>query len=216
MTIPWALVLLALAATAHADTDWSTGLVTATGIGIADRHAPSPAAAREPARHAAEDAARKKLAAQIPALPLAGGGKVGDKLGDAAIKARVDRAVAAAIVVDAIPETDGSYRVTMGVPVEAIRQALAGGPRALGTGDGDAAAAVIVVEGVPAAAKPAIGWTVESLAAPTLWVKAVPAWAKDAPRLKAKSASSGTITLSGKVTGDLRGGDATLFVIVQN
>lgn len=212
MTKAAAFVLLALAtfALARADTDWSSGLVTATGIGIADRHAPSPAAARDPARHAAEDAARKKLAAQIPGLPLAGGGKVGDQLGDAATKARVDRAVAAAIVVDTTPETDGSYRVTMGVPVEAIRQAVSGGPRALAGAED--APAVVVVEGVPAGAKPAVGWKVESLAAPMLWVRKEPAWAKGAPRVKARTASAGVI----QIAGDLRGSEATLFVIVQN
>jgi len=202
------LLLLLVATTAHADTDWAAGLVTATGIGIADRHAPSPAAAREPARHAAEDAARKQLAAKLPAIPLAGGGKVGDKLADAQVKARIDRAVAAAIVVDAVPDTDGSYKVTMAVPLEAIRQALAGGPRALAN-DADTAPPMVIVDGVPAGAKPALGWTVDALAAPTLWVKTVPAWAKDAPHVKATSASGGAI----KTAGGTGASEATLFVI---
>lgn len=203
-----ALALLLFAATASADTDWAAGLVTATGIGIADRHAPSPAAAREPARHAAEDAARKQLAAKLPAIPLAGGGKVGDKLADPQVKARIDRVVAAAIVVDAVPDTDGSYKVTMAVPLEAIRQALAAGPRTL-AGDADTAPAVVIVDGVPASARPALGWTVDALAAPTLWVKAAPAWAKDAPHVKASSASGGAI----KTAGGTGASAATLFVI---
>jgi hypothetical protein len=205
-----ALALLLLTTSAHADTDWAAGLVTATGIGIADRHAPSPAAAREPARHAAEDAARKQLAAKLPAIPIAGGGKVGDKLADAQVKARIDRAVAAAIVVDAVPDTDGSYKVTMAVPLEAIRQALATGPRALpATADADTAPAVVIVDGVPAAAKPALGWTVDAVAGPTLWVKTVPAWAKDAPHVKATSASGGAI----KTAGGTGASEATLYVI---
>ena len=73
--------LLAMSSAAHADdkatVDWAKGVVTARGIGIADRHAPSPAAAREPARRAAEDQARKKLAAALADLPLASGGTLG-------------------------------------------------------------------------------------------------------------------------------------------
>ena len=37
------LALVGLVATAQADVDWSRGLVVAEGVGIADRHAPSPA-----------------------------------------------------------------------------------------------------------------------------------------------------------------------------
>ena len=214
-TIRLALALALTVATANADTarpeiDWAAGLVTATGLGVADRHAPSPAAARDPARHAATEAARKQLAARIPTIPLAGGGKLGDKLSDAAIKTRVDRVLASApIVVDATPDTDGSYRVTLGLPLEALRQAvLAGGPRTLG-GDADSAPPVVVVDNVPAATRPALGWTIDGVAAPTLWVRAVPAWAKDAPHIKATSASSGAIR-----TGGARPSDATLFLIV--
>ena len=74
--------------------DWATGLVTAEGIGLADRQAPNPAVARGPARRKAEDAARQVLAGALPALPLAAGGTLADQLGDPAIKERVARAVA--------------------------------------------------------------------------------------------------------------------------
>jgi hypothetical protein len=152
----------------------------------------------------AEEAAKKQLATQLGGLPLADGGKLEAKLADKAIKAAVDRAVANALVVAADPETDGSWRVTMGVPIEALRQAIDGGPRAVVTDD---APAVVVVE---SAAKPAIGYKVGGVGAATLFVKDVPAWAKDAPRLEAKGAKAGAIDVElGKATA------ATLFVITK-
>jgi hypothetical protein len=201
-----ALLLLALTAPAHADVDWAKGLVTAPGIGLADRQAPNPAVARGPARRRAEDAARTALAKAVPALPLAGGGTVADKLGDATVKARVDAAVAGAIGVTADPETDGSWRVTMAVPIEAVRQAIAG-PRALGAA-GDAGPAVVIVEGVTAT--PAIGMTIGGLTAATIWTKDLPAWGKGAPRIKARSVKAGAIEADvGKATA------ATLFVLLR-
>jgi hypothetical protein len=209
------LVALAATGTAWADSDgakidWTSGTVTARGVGVANRHAPSPAAARGPARRLAEDAARKRLAAGVATVPLAGGGTLADKLGDAAVKARVDKAVANAIVSDATPETDGSWTVTMGVPLEALRQALAG-PRKLVDRASDEGPPIVVVENVAAA--PGLGWTVDKLAAPTLWVKDakdVPAWAKGAPRVKATSATAGAI-----VTPGTKATASTLFVLVR-
>ncbi len=197
----------ASAVTSRDGVDWVRGLVTAEGIGVANRAAPTPAAARGPARRLAEDAARKRLAAQLPALPLADGGKLETRLGDPAIKAAIDRAVANAFAVTAELETDGSWRVTMAVPVEAIRQALARGARVLGN-DPDAGPAVVIVDG--AAATPAVGYKLGTLAAATVFVtRDVPAWAKGAPRLKAKGSKAGVIDIApGKAT------EATLFVIV--
>ena len=199
---------MVLGGTARADDatiDWARGVITAGGVGIADRHAPSPAAARGPARRAAEDAARKRLAAALPALPLATGGTLRAKLSDPQVEARVARAVADAIAVEAEPETDGSWRVVMAVPLEAVRQAVAG-PRPLERDDG-AGPAIVIVEG--AAGKPAVGWKIGALAAPTLWVKDVPAWAKDARRIKAKSSHRGQLELA-----EAAGSASTLFVVI--
>src|SRR3954470_8727128 len=70
--------------------DWAAGWVTAGGTGIADRHAPSPAVALGTSRRGAEDAARRRIAGALGALPLAAGGTLADRLGDAAIRTRVD------------------------------------------------------------------------------------------------------------------------------
>lgn len=203
-----AFVLFALTAPVSADIDWAKGLVTAPGIGLADRQAPNPAVARGPARRRAEDAARAALAAALPAVPLAGGATLADRLGDKAIKARIDAAVAGAIGITAEPETDGSWRVTMAVPVESIRQALTGA-RALAA-PGDAGPAVVIVDGV--SASPAVGMTIGGLAAATVWMpaKELPAWTKGAPRIKARSSKGTAIDADiGKAT------TATLFVLVR-
>lgn len=199
--------LLVVTATAHAEVkiDWARGLVTADAVGIADRHAPNPAVARGTSRRGAEDAAKKLLAAKLGELPVAGGSTVAAKAKDKAVKERLERAVSAAITVAADPETDGAWRVTLAVPIEAVRQAIAG-PRALAA-DGDKGPAVIVIDGVTA--KPAVGWTFGGAAAPSLWVTEVPAWAKDAPHATAKGAKAGAIELSG-----IDAGPATLFVVV--
>jgi hypothetical protein len=171
-----------------------------------DRHAPSPAVALGTSRRGAEDAARARIAAKLGSLPLAAGGTLADRLGDPAVRARIDAAVAAAIALAAEPETDGSWHVTLAVPIEAIRIAIsAEGPRALDPA-GDRGPPVVVVERV--AARPAVGWTVAGAAVATLWASEAPAWARDAPRVVARSARAGAIDAPAKGT------PATLYVIV--
>ncbi len=203
-------IMIALAGTAHAAPgvaiDWAKGLVTAEGVGVADRHAPNPSVARGTSRRGAEDAARAQIAAKLGELPVAGGGTVADKAKDPAVKARLDRAVANAIAVAGEPETDGAWRVTMAVPIEAIRQAITEGPRPLPEA-GDTGPAVIVIDGV--SAKPAIGWTVGGTRAATVWVTEVPAWAKTAPHVKASKVNVGNIEIEGPTS------DSTLFVIAR-
>ena len=205
------LAIVVLAGSARAEVDWAKGLVTAEGIGVASRAAPTPAAARGPARRLAEEQARKQLAARVGGVAVAEGGTLAARMKkDAAVKGAVEKAVANAIVVGSEVETDGSWRVTMGVPTEALRQAVAGGggARALGSDDGPP---VVVVEGV--SVKPAIGIRVGGVSAATVFVKdvnALPAWAKDAPRVKAKGAKAGAI----EVAGASGGSESTLFVVV--
>jgi hypothetical protein len=68
----------------------------------------------------------------------------------------------------------------------------------------------VVVEAL-ARVTPAVGWMVGGIAAPTVWMaaEALPAWAKDAPRVKAKGAKAGAIEVAG-----ISGTTATLFVIL--
>jgi hypothetical protein len=198
------MVLAGTASAEPAKVDWAKGLVTAKGVGIADRRAPNPAVARGTSRRGAEQAARKLIAAKLGELPIAGGGKVADRKKDKDVAARLAHAVDEAITLTAEPETDGAWVVTMAVPLEAVRQAL-DGPRTL-PADGDTGPATVVVT---SAARPAIGYKVGSTSVPTLFVTEVPAWAKDAPRATAKSAKGGTLEITG-----IDATPATLFVIV--
>jgi hypothetical protein len=213
MRVRTTLTIVALwCATAHADVkvDWARGLVIADAVGVADRHAPNPAIARGTSRRGAEQVAKKQIAERLDDLPLASGGKVAGKAKDKDVKQRLEHAVDAAITLAADPETDGAWKVTMAVPIEAVRQAL-DGTRPLPE-TGDAGTKVVVVDGV--SAKPAVGYTIGSLAAPTLWVTQLPAWAKDAPHVKAKRAKGGAIEVSGLDAPGINATAATLFVIV--
>jgi len=51
------------------EVDWTRGVVTATGIGLADRHAPSPAVGRAASRRRADDDARKRLGVALAEVP---------------------------------------------------------------------------------------------------------------------------------------------------
>lgn len=209
LAVMLAIGLAARGARADVVVDWAKGIVTSEGIGIADRHAPNPAVARGTSRRGAEQAARAQLAKGLGALPVASGGTVANKAKDPATKARIARAVAQAIAVAAQPETDGAWKVTMAVPIEAIRQAIEGGPRQVAAvGDG-AAPVVVVIDG--ATARPAIGWTVGTGHVALVWMPTVPAWAKDAAHVKASSAKAGQIELAGAGTVVSA---ATLYVIV--
>jgi len=189
MLLAGAIVAVPAVARAEAPkVDWARGLVIADGVGVANRHAPNPAVARGTSRRGAEEAARRVLATRVAELPVAGGGKVADKAKkDAQVKARVDAAVAEAITLDAAPETDGAWHVTMAVPVEAVRQAIAG-PRTFAAA-GDSGPIVAIVDGMKS--KPAVG----VLDAPTIFVTEVPAWAKDAPKVEAKGLTPAAQTL---------------------
>ena len=191
-----ALAIVGVPAFANAEppkVDWARGLVIAEGVGVANRHAPNPAVARGTSKRGAEEAARKVLAEKVGDLPVADGGTV-EKAAkkDAAVKERVAAAVAEAITLDATPETEGARTVTMAVPIEAVRQAIAG-PRELGA-DGDSGPAVMILDGLKG--KPAVG----AIAAPTIWVTEIPAWAKDAPKVDAKGLTPAAQTLYVVVT----------------
>lgn len=188
-----ALVAMALGGNALAGgtVDWAKGLVIADGVGVADRHAPTPAAARGTSRRVAEAAAKAQIAAMLGTLPVAAGGNVATKADDPVVKERLARAVAAAVTVTTDPETDGAWRVTMAVPIEAVRIAIEG--RRTWPVEGDRGPPILVVSGVTG--KPAVGWTVDGKQLATLWVTDVPAWAATAPKVRVAKAARGAIEL---------------------
>jgi hypothetical protein len=175
------LVLLALLATPAAATplvvtlvpnvtlDWSRGALVATGVGPADRNAPSPTVARVGAARAAEQAARAALAAALAQVPTSGAGF--DPRAPA-----IARELALAPVVAVTRGTDGSAKVTVALGLEALRQARSG-PRPVAGDDGPLV--VTYVDARRLAVTPTVGlpvihagvrWT-----GPTRFVAAVPA-----------------------------------------
>jgi hypothetical protein len=203
--------------------DWTAGQLMARGLGVADRHAPRPEVARDAARQRALADARRELVAAARQLPLADGRRLGEALRDDALAA----AAATATLVSGEPQVDGSWRVELALPLEALRQAAAGA-RALPAA-GDVGAALLVIR-APAAAGPQLGVVIrdgaQRFTGATLWTKgsvaglALPAAALGkAPTVDAKLVTAGAgrpgaaavelhiPTVSG-VT------DATLFVVV--
>ncbi len=175
-----ALVLLALATAPAAATplvvavapgvtlDWSRGALVATGVGPADRNAPSPTVARVGAARAAEQAARAALAAAVAQVPAVGG-RFDPRT------AAVARELALAPVVAIARGTDGSARVTVALGLEALRQARSG-PRPVAGDDGALVTAYVDARRLPVA--PAVGLAVvhggDRWAGPTRFVAAVP------------------------------------------
>ncbi len=118
-------------------------MITARGVGPADRHAPVPAVARDAARLRAEDAAHAALAAAAR------------QLAPTADAAAIERAVARARVEAIDLGTDGSVALTAALPLEAVRVASAG-PRRVGA-DGEPAAPTVVIDARARTLAPALG-----------------------------------------------------------
>lgn len=171
--------------------DWSRGVVTARGVGPADRNAPSPAIARVAARRAAVLAARSRLRAAVSRLATAGG-----PLDAPAAAARLARELEVAPVVDEEPGTDGSVRVVIAVGTEALRQAAAG-PRPAPRDEAPLVAPWIVLA-ADEAVTPAIGLGLAQGAArwdgAVRYVHAAPA---DGTTLRATGLAGGRLAVDG-------------------
>jgi len=149
----------------------------------------------------AEDAAKQRLAVELPALPLARGGTLKDSLTPgSATQERIKKVIDRAITIAATPQTDGSWNVTLAVPIEAVRLALINdhGIRTMADRS-DLGPPIVILEGVTT--KPAVGQVVGGWAAAVLWMKDVPAWAADArlvSRICARSARLTGFTICGR------------------
>jgi hypothetical protein len=195
-------------------TDWTTGQLLARGIGVADRHAPSPAVARDAARRRAIADATRALIAAAAQLPMANGQRLAKALDPAALAA----VAATAQVSAAEPLVDGSWRVELALPLEALRLAVAG-PRPAPAAD-DTGPSVLIVQ-LSGKMAPALGvgfgdGKVVRRGA-TLWVEdqtdGIPLSAqtlRQAATVQAKGASAGTIRVPRLADAT----DATLFVVV--
>jgi hypothetical protein len=192
---------------AAVDVDWTRGVAIARAVAPADRRAPSPAVARSGARRAAEDRARAMLAAAARALPWAAGGTVGEAVDDKGAAAALEAAVARAAVTAADYLTDGSVRVTVALPIEAVRQAL-DGPRAVAAGAAvEGAVTAVVVDARGAKVAPAVGLAVGEARGPVLVAHAKPSAAVLGAKVvtvKATAARAGTLAVAGPHAADAK------------
>ncbi len=179
--------------------DWSAGALRASGVGPADRHAPSPAVARVAARRAAVAQARARLAAAARALPVAAGGTVGDGVDAApAAAARFAAELERAPVVGFDLHTDGSARVTVALGIEAVRQAMTG-PRPAAIDDGPLVIWIVAAAATSPAVDPTIAVGGARWHGPVLWVRdrADAPVAPGAIEARAVAATAGVLTVSG-------------------
>ncbi|HTM22382.1 MAG TPA: hypothetical protein VL172_17800, partial [Kofleriaceae bacterium] len=140
--------------------DWQRGLLLARAGAAADLRTPSAKVARVGAERRARDAVHAALAAAALDLRLADGRTVGAAVAaDAPARARLDHAIARALDVSIDWSTDGSTMITAGLPLEAVRVALAGAPPPPAA-DG-AAPTALVVDGLAlSGTRPAIGYRI--------------------------------------------------------
>jgi hypothetical protein len=199
----WLLALLWLAPKGVVETrpgrvhvDWTAGRITAVGVGAPDLRAPGPSVARVTTERVARREARKRLLETAQALPLASGKRAG-------AGAWLDAAAQLVHDLEVRHSSDGSVEVTLSLPLEAVRQALAG-EAVPPTGVDGAPTAVLVDLGrfdVAPALDVALAAGGARYAGPTVWHKD-PKAAEGDPRLgpralaaKATAAKDGTITI---------------------
>lgn len=164
--------------------DWTAGRLLATGAGAPDLRAPSPAIARIGAERAARKAARARLAERARELPWAGGGSLGERLAaDPGAASRIEAVLARPDDADVRYFSDGAVEVTLAIPLEALRVAVA--PPEPPVGD-DTAPTALVVEADRLRPSPALGLALVAgdvrYAGPTIYHRDRGAAASD-PRL---------------------------------
>lgn len=123
--------MAAQALTTYVTIDWSTGVMVAKGVGLADRRAPAPDVARAAARSRGVAQARSRLRAGLLLVPWANSKTSAEQL----TAAQLETLVEAATVVRAQPQTDGGWHIELQLPIEVVRQAVQGNRKRAGDGD---------------------------------------------------------------------------------
>lgn len=136
--------------------DWTRGLITAMGAAAADLRAPSPDVARVTAERRAMDQARARLRESALSLTV-GGVAVAERARDADVAARLARALERALTLDVAYGSDGSAVVTAALPLEQVRHAVLGVPRARAAADAPTA---IIIDARKHLRRPVLGLTV--------------------------------------------------------
>jgi len=166
--------------------DWTRGLIVETGAAAGELRAPSPAVARVAALRRARQAARARLHKAAVGLSLAEGAPVSERVAaDASLAARLDSAVQRTLDLDVDYSSDGSVVLSVGLPLEAVRGALAGATAPPGK-QGAGAPSAIIVDASGALKGPVLGLALaagtERYAGPTVFYASARAAARD-PRL---------------------------------
>lgn len=111
---------------AAASVDWTRGMIVAEGVAAADLRAPSPRVARVKAARQARASARKGLLRRARALALGertvGAAADADESGAERLQKSVERAQQLSVSY----ASDGSVVLTLGLPLESVRTAVAG------------------------------------------------------------------------------------------
>ena len=114
--------------TAAGGPDWQNEVVTATGAGAPDLHAPSPAAARLGAENAAKLDALRNILAKVKGVQVAGGQNVGDKMAsDASLSGHIEGAVKGFKITAKRYFSDGGVEVDVEVKLADVLPELVGG-----------------------------------------------------------------------------------------
>jgi hypothetical protein len=213
-------VLGASGADAGADVDWARGLVIVKAVGTADRHAPGPGVARVSSLREAEDRATEALVAEAEQLP--GVGTL-----DASARARLEASAAAAVDVDTQWLPDGSVRIERGLPIEAVRQAIAGprevSPAWAGATDAKDAPTAIIVDATGTKLTPRVGVALgdgtTEVALPTVWRTKKPGdkdpvLGAEPVRVKAKKLDGATLVVDGVDLAAASAAGALVVVVV--
>ncbi len=192
--------------------NWTRGLLIAQEGSSADMRAPTATIARVKAQREAEERARKRVVAVALKLPRA------PDASDAASEARTALLGRDAFVLETIYGSDGSTRVTVGLPIESIRRAHVG---ASSVPDKSAPAA-IVVDARAARPRWQIGPKIsaggESYTGPTLYGRVTPARHRKTAVVAARKVTGPTIELdesAAKAVTVARSAGALVFVLVK-
>jgi hypothetical protein len=195
--------------------DWTRGLIEVRAGAAADLRAPSAAIARVKAERQARERASAALARAAAALPRAAGVATPDAA-----------ALAGEVIALAVRYgSDGSVIVEMGLPLEAVRRAVAGPSRAARSDGGPTA---LIVDARGTALRPAVGYRVaagsERYAAPMVFFRDRDALAADprvgarARRVSARSLEGGAIALeemAAPLLAEARAAGAPVFVLIK-
>jgi hypothetical protein len=210
---------------AEARLDWTHGEIAARGAATADLHAPTIAIARVGAERRARERAAAALVTAARALRLAGGGTLGGAMKrDGELAARVVAGLAQTRDVAVDHASDGSARVAIAAPLEALRIARTG---VVGGIAASTAPTALLIDAGAKLGQPVLGLTLaagrERFAGPVVFFRDRAAAASDrrlgsrVVRGRATAIADGVLTIDGPaadVLAEARSADALVVIVL--